>query len=294
MLLEAPPPSKICEHLEPRIGCLPVRPLDVLFERADLPRTGLPSHLLALYGGDFGVAREGLYANFVASVDGVVALAQKGESGGTVSGGSEADRFVMALLRACADAVVIGAGTFRHAPGDVWDAAHAYPAAAAAFGELRAALGLSPRPQLVVLTDSGDLDVSQPALAGAIVATTDQGAARLRSSVSAATRVASLGAGRIGASHLVGFLRAEGLRSVLTEGGPSTLGDLLAGDVVDELFVTVSPRLFGRLDSDGRKGLVQGVDLAGRGLDLRSVRRHGGHLFLRYGLSRGRSPTAAT
>jgi riboflavin biosynthesis pyrimidine reductase len=269
-----------------------VRPLEVLFERAGLPRSGLPSHLAALYGGDFGVAREGLYANFVASVDGVVALAQEAESGGTVSGASEADRFVMALLRACADAVVIGAGTFRHAAGDVWDATHAYPEASRSFAELRATLGLPERPQLVVLTDSGELDLAQPALAGAIIVTTDQGAARLGPFASTATRVAPLGAGPISARRLVAFLRAEGLRAVLTEGGPTVLGALLAEQVVDELFVTVSPRLFGRFDGDGRKGLVQGFDLAGHELDLRSVRRDGGHLFLRYALPRGRKTAA--
>src|SRR5205814_8393664 len=54
----------------------------------------------------------GVAANFVESLDGVVALPEaRGESGGVVSGGSEADRFIMGLLRACADAVLIGAGT---------------------------------------------------------------------------------------------------------------------------------------------------------------------------------------
>jgi riboflavin biosynthesis pyrimidine reductase len=55
---------------------------------------------------------------------------------------------------------------------------------------------------------------------------------------------------------------------------------------VDELFLTVSPVLAGR-GPTARLGLVEGVELvpqtriAGR---LRSVRTHGSHLFLRYGL----------
>jgi hypothetical protein len=44
-----------------------VHPLECLFERDALPRFGLPSALTALYGGDFGLARPAIYANFVAS-----------------------------------------------------------------------------------------------------------------------------------------------------------------------------------------------------------------------------------
>ena len=77
-------------------------PLQLLFERAELPRFGLATPLASAYGGDFGI--DGLHtcANFVSSVDGVVALPHSAESGAIVSGSNEADRFVMALLRACA------------------------------------------------------------------------------------------------------------------------------------------------------------------------------------------------
>ena len=85
--------------------------LERLFERAGLPVAGLPPALAALYGGDFGVARPALYANFVSSIDGVVALATGAESGQLISGGSEPDRFVMGLLRAVADAVLARSGT---------------------------------------------------------------------------------------------------------------------------------------------------------------------------------------
>ena len=66
----------------------------------------------------------------------------------------------------------------------------------------------------------------------------------------------------------------------------SVLGSLVASGLVDELFLTVSPILAGRAATE-RFGLVEGVELvpqtrvAGR---LRSVRTHGSHLFLRYGL----------
>jgi riboflavin biosynthesis pyrimidine reductase len=88
---------------------------------------------------------------------------------------------------------------------------------------------------------------------------------------------------------LLDRLRAEGLQAILTEGGPSLMGELYRDGLIDELFLTVSPRLFGRHAGDGRKSLVDGVDLAGAltglGLTLASVRRHESYLFLRY--SRG-------
>src|SRR5438128_1967001 len=98
-------------------ACEATRPLQLLFEREGLPVFDLPEPLQVCYGGPFGLPGQCVYANFVASVDGVVALRTKEESGHIISGGSEADRFVMGVLRACADAVLIGAGTFRKAPG---------------------------------------------------------------------------------------------------------------------------------------------------------------------------------
>ena len=141
-----------------------MKPLERLFERDGLPVFGLPTALAATYGGDFGLTRPELYANFVSSVDGVVALASAGESGRVISGDNEPDRFTMALLRAAADAILIGAGNFRKADGDWWYPETVYPAAAKHFAELREQLGLRPHPLLVVVTASGQIDPTQPAL----------------------------------------------------------------------------------------------------------------------------------
>jgi riboflavin biosynthesis pyrimidine reductase len=87
-------------------------------------------------------------------------------------------------------------------------------------------------------------------------------------------------------ARAVDLLRDRGCPVVLTEAGPSMFGSLVASQLVDELFLTVSPVLAGR-GATARLGLVEGVELvpqtrvAGR---LRSVRTHGSHLFLRYAL----------
>ncbi len=267
-----------------------MRPIERLFERDGLPRFALPAALAKSYGGDFGLARPLLYANFVSSADGVVALPGPGESGGVVSGNSEPDRFVMGLLRAVADAVLIGAGTFRAGAGDLWHPESAFPSAREQFIELRKQLGLRPHPLLVVVTASGNIDLAKPALRDCLIVTTAQGEARLRARLPIGTKpsdpsIAVLDAQRFECRVLLDLLHDRKLQVVLTEGGPSLVSQLLDAGLLDELFITTSPRLFGRPPSDGRKSLVEGVDLGGLPLDLLSVRRHDSHLFLRYALA---------
>ena len=263
-----------------------MKAIELLFEIAELPRFGLAAPLSTAYGGDFGIDASRTYANFVSSVDGVVALPGGVESGHVISGTNEADRFVMALLRACADAVVIGAGTFRQTPGASWHAADAYPALADLFADLRKQLGLRPQPLLVVVTASGNIDAARPAAQDALIATTRAGEKRLNGTLPASARIVVLDPHVVPLVSLFGLLRSEGLGRLLAEGGPTLLGELVKPGLIDELFLTLSPRLFGRGPSDGKKALIDGVELDGRSLELASARCHGSHLFLRYMLAR--------
>ncbi|MDP9002491.1 MAG: dihydrofolate reductase family protein, partial [Myxococcota bacterium] len=165
------------------------RPLEVLFEVPGLPDFPLPGSLARHHGGSFGFPRERLFANFVASIDGVVALATNAESGHIISRGNEADRFVMGLLRASADAVMIGAGTFRKATGHLWQAGAIYPAGAAHFVEMRRRLGLRDDPTLVIVTASGLIDGAQPAVRDAIIVTIPAGETTLRARVPPTARI---------------------------------------------------------------------------------------------------------
>ncbi len=256
--------------------------LEPLFEQSGLPRFDLPEDLSRAYGGALGFERPRWFANFVASLDGVVALPLEAESGHVISGSNEADRFVMGLLRACADTIVLGAGTFRKASRDLFAAESIYPRGKSAFGELRQRLGLAPGPSLVVVTGSGALDLSAPALDGATIVTTKESAALLEPRVGANTRVIALSSGPLQLGEVRKWLDDEGRRLVLTEGGPSLMAELVRDRVLDELFVTTSPTLFGRFRNDGRKSLTNGLDLGGVPLELMSLRRHGSYLFSRY------------
>ena len=262
-----------------------IQPFEVLYEAGDLPAYKLPADLHELYGG-LGFEKRVVYSNFVSSLDGVVTLGAKPSAGSIISGKYPADRFLMGLLRACADAVLIGAGTLRATPGHLWTPAHVYPDMATEFLALRSALGRSTEPQLVVVTGSGELDASHPAIVkGAIVMTTADGAKAIGRSLPKTCEVVALGSGkRVDAGKVIAGLRSRGLDVVLTEGGPHLIGELIEAGLLDEAFLTVSPVIAGRKD-DKRLGMVEGVELLpghGAWSRLSSVRRHGDYLFLRY------------
>ena len=252
--------------------------MKLLYEREGLPSFAIPAGLARLYGGDLAVA--GVYANFVASVDGVVALPVQEESGGIISKSNDADHFVMGLLRACAGTVLVGAGTFRKGGGQIWDAQSIYPAQAAAFATLRGSLGLSERPRFAVISAGGELDLTQPALKrDAVVITSKRGAARLGSFPNLPVE-----------SGLASIL-ASLPQPVLCEGGPTLIAQLIGQDL-NELFLTRSPFLFGRQQGDDRKALVEGELLSSTRLELLSVRQDESYLFLRYALNARLKPVS--
>jgi len=258
--------------------------LDVLWEQDGLPAVTLPESLRAFYGGDVGLARECVYANFVETLDGVVAIPGVERSNALVADGSDDDKHLMGLLRALADAVVIGAGTLRASPNGRWRPEGVYPAAKEVFAELRAQLGKAERATVAVVTTGVSLDTSHPVLDEAVVLTTDAGAALLGDSV--ANVVVVNEGGWVDLRAALAWLRAEGHAQILAEAGPTTFGELVAAGLVDELFLTMSPVLAGRSAAGPRFGLIEGTALLPEtrvAPTLRSVRRGGEHLFLRYG-----------
>lgn len=273
-------------------------PLVRLYEEPGLHRWTLPPALAALYGGDLGFSEPCLYANFVASLDGVVALGpEHPSSGSTISGREPADRFVMGLLRACADAVLIGAGTLRASPRHRWTPEHVYPGAVADFALLREQRRSAAEPELVGVTASGILPAEHPALqAGALIATTSQGAERLTGNLPPTCTILSLGDGpALHIPQVLDTIRSRGHTTVLSEAGPRLAGQLVGAGILNELFLTLSPVLAGR-EGSSRPGLIAGLELLPtrqEAIGLISARRRAAYLFLRYRLP-GRSSRPAT
>jgi riboflavin biosynthesis pyrimidine reductase len=273
---------------EATAGTLALPALEPLFETAGLPAFDLPPALAQAYGGPLGFSEPRLYANFVTSLDGVVAIEGEPNSNRMISAHSEADRFVMGLLRACADAILVGAGTMLASPRTRWTAEHAYPAAAALYGELRRSRGLPLRPTLAVLSGRGTVNPQHPGFEqGALVLTTEQGAARLRNSLPRAAIVPVGADMTLDVAAAVAVLRRRGHQLILCEGGPTALGALIGAGLVDELFLTTSPLLAGRSEDRSRLALIEHAALLPATTvqaNLLTLRRSVSHLFARYQL----------
>jgi riboflavin biosynthesis pyrimidine reductase len=249
------------------------------------PPIPLPAELERRYGGPLRLAARTVFANFVASIDGVAAIGGVHRSSATISAGASADRFVVGLLRSVADAVMIGAGTLREHDGP-WTAERAFPDAADAFARLRADLRLPSTPTLVVVSGSGDLPADHPSLRDAIVVTTSSGRERLSLEIA---ELIEGGYDDVDPAVAVAALRDRGFERILTEGGPRLMGSMLASSMVDELFLTVSPRLIGGA-RDGQP-LTDHADVSGMpSARLVAAGRDGDYLFLRYAIERSIHP----
>ncbi len=192
----------------------------------------------------------------VGSVDG--AFARDGRSGGL---SSEADRAVFRALRACADVVLVAAGTAR---------TERYRRPVEAGGT---------RARLAVVSGSLEVPEDQPFLTGAgpdpiLYHPSSSDPARLPAGLE--PRVA--GSDRVELPLVLSDLHADGARMVLCEGGPGLLGQLVACSALDELFVTVSPTLVG----GDQVGLVGHGGPYDHGLGLHRVLREDDMLFLTY------------
>jgi riboflavin biosynthesis pyrimidine reductase len=260
----------------------------------------LGPELSALYGPlrmPARVDRPHVFTNFVASVDGIVAIDPPRGTGADVSGGDVRDRAVMGILRAVADAVVIGAGNLRAEGDHVWTAERICPELSPAYAALRAAMGKPAVPLQILVTGSGDVDLSRALFSGAVpflVVTTALGAARIaaqRKGVPVA--VPPPGAGWI---PLRAVLSAAGVGPralVLVESGPTSTARYLEEGAIDELFLTSAPILLGRGGATPTLGLVEGRSFPPRHRSLRlvSAKRGDSFLFLRYATAATPGPT---
>ncbi len=278
-------------------------PLETLYDverGSDLP---LPHELRALYGRlQFPpqAGRPYVVGNFVATLDGVVSLGVPGMAGGgPISGFNQHDRMVMGILRAVADAVIIGAGTVRAvSPEHVWSGAYIYPPLADVYRQLRIRLGKPERPLNVIVTASGELDlklrVFQSGEVPVLIVTTQQGARRIteRGAPPSVQVTAVLDNGPLSAAAILrAVAAARPCDVILTEGGPQLMGDFFAEQCLDELFLTVAPQVAGRDGSGERPGVVSGRSFAPAHPvwgTLVGVKRAESHLFLRYTFPRAR------
>jgi riboflavin biosynthesis pyrimidine reductase len=275
----------------------PLEPLETLYEPEGGEPLPLPPRIAALYGTLAFPAHPGrphVYGNFVTTLDGVVSLnAPNHSGGGDISGFNKHDRMVMGILRAVADAVIVGAGTLEDVPQHLWTAGYIYPDLAAEYAALRAALGKTEPPLNVILTGSGAVDLSLPVFQSgtvpALIVTTEPGRRRLSEHgplPHTVTAVAVTAGDRLSARDILKTVsEMRSCERILVEGGPHVMGDFFGERVLDELFLTLAPQVAGREKGSPRPSLVEGRLFAPADPlwgELVGVKRAGSHLFLRY------------
>jgi riboflavin biosynthesis pyrimidine reductase len=277
----------------------PGAPYSLLFDEDERPGVGLSPAVRAIYRGDWRIpdappARPYTYTNFVASHDGRISFDEPGRSGGgDVSLRAPHDTWLMALLRARADAVLTGGGTLRVARRHRWTPWETFPADREAFAALRVAEGRAPLPLLVIVSGSGDLPADAAALRvpeqPVLIATTASGQAQVREGLRELPDLhvhVSPGDGVDFGALLAHLHAAFGVRSLLSEGGARVYGELIAARLIDESFTTISPIVVGNRPppAPARPSLVEQIAFspdAPPRLRLISLRRHGDYLFQR-------------
>lgn len=238
------------------------------------------------------------FANFVMGADGIVSFQLPGKaSGGEVSMFNPHDQLLMGILRAAADAVMVGAGTLRAEPHHLWIPGFIYPKAASEWQAYRQKLGKKPMPFNMFVTASGNVDPSsavfQRADIPSVVFTPQAGGAALRERLqplwnrSQCNQVGIdiVGEGDVDLVEMMRKLRTTyGVQHLLVEGGPQLMGDLVAAGLMDEVFITDAPQVIG---TDGKrptwaKGHPFTPESAPK-LELLSLKEgYGGYVFRRY------------
>jgi riboflavin biosynthesis pyrimidine reductase len=282
-----------------------MEPIRTLFatQPTEPSETALPEGLRARYDGNLSFPpapgeRPYCIANFVSTLDGVVSFNLPGQSeGAQISNWNEEDRFIMGLLRASADAIVVGSGTLQAAgPHGSWLPEAVYPAAKDLYQKYRTeVLRKLEYPLVVIVTGTGGLDLTSAVFhtprTRVLILTTEQGKRRLSqggSGALASVEVKELSATeeRISPSAILTLLRQEvGVELLLHEAGPTLFGEFLAGGFMDELFLTVAPQIAGRDAVHPRPGLVANVQFSPATAPwwkLISAKSATDYLFLRY------------
>jgi len=279
-------------------------PLESLFEMVGGVALPLPPDLAHLYGRlafPLHPGRAYVIGNFVTTLDGVVALDESGHTGGgDISGFNRHDRMVMGLLRAVADAVIVGAGTLRSVPQHRWMAQYIYPPLAEVYQQLRINMGKPAPPLNVIVTSQGVIDLELPLFqsgeVSVLLVTNTQGEERIRAqNLQPPVQLSVIqSAGPLSAQAILHEVnRIRQCDVILVEGGPRLMGDFFAGQALDELFLTLAPQIAGRDGDVERPGLVKGKRFAPEHPlwgTLVSVKRSDSHLFLRYAFETKTNP----
>ena len=216
--------------------------------------------------------------NMAMTADGKIATANRLVS----SFGSRRDQQHLLQLRATADAVMAGARTVDSNPINLGPGP-------AKYRRLRLRRGLAEFNLRIIVSRSGSVnpnaEVFQHGFSPIIILTTRRAtAARLKQLRAVATEVKICGAKEINFRRALRWLRNKWrIKRLLCEGGGELNDALFRAGLVNELHLTVCPRIFGgRAAPTIADGLGAASLARAARLELQSARRHGDEMFLVY------------
>lgn len=246
---------------------------EVLFDGAE--PSPFADEALAPYGNFSFPAppshRPWIYTNFVQSLDGIVSLLGKYASGGEI-GQSRADRWLMDLLRAHADGLIMGMSTLREEQRSRGPESRGivFQVVEPDLLRLRKRLGKG-RQRNIFVTRALDLDLSRwkvfdGDLVDAVIVTSPAGTVRLAAHQQSHPHVDIIPAGTGETIDLVEALHKLrehlGIEHLLCEGGPTLYGSLARADLVDEKFVTIAPVEIGQVVPPEQERLLSEVGIS--------------------------------
>jgi riboflavin-specific deaminase-like protein len=223
-----------------------------------------------------------LVLNMASTVDGRATIG--GRSGPI---GNQADHELFHALRTAVDAVLVGAGTVR---------AEHYGrlVRAQSARELRRARGLAEEPLACIVSASLALPAPEiPLLAdsAARVVILTSSPASLAECAGEVRYVRCAREGHLDLGAALAELRHMGVRTVLCEGGPHLNAQLLAEGLVDELFLSLAPKLAGGDATSESLRILSGDELRPPvGLELLGALESESQLLLRYRALRAGEP----
>jgi riboflavin biosynthesis pyrimidine reductase len=258
-------------------------PSEPLLKGLDPPAEPLPASAVAERLGLWDrpsdpPPRPRVLLNMVATADGRATLSGRS---GPVSGA--ADRALFHALRAASDAILVGAGTIRT---ERYGRVLRDPS----LRELRERRGLEPEPMACIVSGRLALGEDIPLLRepGSRVAILTASEASVPELGAQIEYVRSPGAQLDLPAAIAELAGRFAIFSLLCEGGPHLARELLAAQLVDEIFLTISPLLAGGEPSGGEAlRILAGAELepAAR-LELLGVMSSDSYVFLRYAVSR--------
>ncbi|MEP6843999.1 MAG: dihydrofolate reductase family protein, partial [Pseudolysinimonas sp.] len=143
--------------------------------------------------------------------------------------------------------------------------------------------GMSEHPVFVIVSGSLQLDpvsriFTEARVRPTVITRADAAGAAARARFADVADVIAVGDDEVDLPAALAVLRERGLARLLSEGGPSLFGSLLAVDAVDELCLTIAPQL----DSGDAVRIAHAGVAATRGMQLGEVLKSGSALMLRY------------